>query len=424
MKKFFTIIVLAAMTLTASAEDIKLALLQPLTIPGSTACNAMEISMVRGELRKAFGWQSNFQVLTRMDVDAMLKEQGFQRSGMVDDAQRKQVGVMTGAQYICVSTITKYNTQLYIEAYLVDVETGQMTNPATQYINVQNDDYSTLPASCNELAKEMLGEIAGTPRKSARIGGGATSRSTASQNFTEDTWGINMKMIWVEGGEFMMGCTSDQSDCNDSEKNVRRVTVDGFYIGMLEVTQSQWEKVMGTSIYQQRDKVSRSNPTHGVGADYPMYYVSWEEAMEFCRVLSNKTGKTYTLPTEAQWEYAARGGNKNEGTKYSGGNMIDGVAWYRDNSGSGTHPCGTKRANALGIYDMSGNVSEWCKDWSSSSYASYDTNNPTGASSGSNRVFRGGSWPDSSSNCRVAFRNGISPDFSRSDHGFRVVCIP
>lgn len=179
MKKFFSIIVLLAMTLTASAEDIKLALLQPLTVPGSTACNAMEISMVRGELRKAFGWQSNFQVLTRLDVDAMLKEQGFQRSGMVDDAQRKQVGVMTGAQYICVSTITKYNTQLYIEAYLVDVETGQMTNPATQYVNVKNEDYSQLPTSCSELAREMLGELSGNSKNQTKVGVATTSQSSS-----------------------------------------------------------------------------------------------------------------------------------------------------------------------------------------------------------------------------------------------------
>lgn len=424
MKKFFPIIVLLAMTLIASAEDIKLALLQPLTVSGSTECNPMEISMVRGELRKAFGWQSDFQVLTRLDVDAMLKEQGFQRSGMVDDAQRKQVGVMTGAQYICVSTITKYNTQLYIEAYLVDVETGQMTNPATQYINVQNDDYSTLPASCNELAKEMLGEIAGTPRKSARIGGGATSRSTAGQDFTEDTWGINMKMIWVEGGEFLMGCTSEQSGCEDDEKNVRRVTVDGFYIGQFEVTQSQWEKVIGTSIYQQRNKANSSYSLYGTGADYPMYYVSWEEAMEFCRLLSNKTGKTYTLPTEAQWEYAARGGNKPDGTKYAGSNMIDVVAWYGGNSGSSTHPVGTKRANSLDIYDMSGNVWEWCKDWYNTSYYSSDTDNPAGPSSGSSRVNRGGGWGSGASNCRVANRGSISPGYRGSDLGFRVVCIP
>lgn len=160
----------------ANADEVKMALLQPLTTPGSTACNPMEISMVRGELRKAFGWQSDFQVLTRMDVDAMLKEQGFQRSGMVDDAQRKQVGIMTGAQYICVSSITKYNTQIYIEAYLVDIETGQMTNPASQYINVKNEDYSTLPNACGELAKEMLGELGGSG-KQAKVNSVSSSRN-------------------------------------------------------------------------------------------------------------------------------------------------------------------------------------------------------------------------------------------------------
>ena len=131
--------------------------------------------------------------------------------------------------------------------------------------------------------------------------------------------------------------------------------------------------------------------------------------MEFCRLLSNKTGKTYTLPTEAQWEYAARGGKKADGTKYAGSNMIDAVAWYSDNSGNSTHPCGTKRANALGIYDMSGNVWEWCKDWYSSSYTSYDTNNPTGPSSGSYRVRRGGSWNGIAADCRVANRGSRSP---------------
>ncbi len=424
MKKLFFIL-LSALSLTAFAEDVKLALLQPLTVPGSTECNPMEISMVRGELRKAFGWQSDFQVLTRMDVDAMLKEQGFQRSGMVDDNQRKQVGVMTGAQYICVSSITKYGSQLYIEAYLVNVETGQMTNPATQYANVKNEDYSTLPASCNALAEEMLGAIAGSAHKSPKVGGVHNSRSKAGQDFTEDAWGINMKMIWVEGGEFMMGCTSEQSDCYDDEKNVRRVTVDGFYIGMLEVTQSQWEKVVGTSVYQQKNKGNPQWSLNGVGPDYPMYYVSWDEAMEFCRLLSNKTGRTYTLPTEAQWEYAARGGNRADGTKYAGSNMVDAVAWYTDNSGSSTHPCGTKRANALGIYDMSGNVWEWCKDWYSSSYTNYDTNNPTGPSSGSGRVNRGGSWYNYfARDCRVATRNISTSSYRNFNLGFRVVVLP
>ncbi|MCQ2317044.1 MAG: formylglycine-generating enzyme family protein, partial [Bacteroidales bacterium] len=139
---------------------------------------------------------------------------------------------------------------------------------------------------------------------------------------------------------------------------------------------------------------------------------------------SQKTGKTYTLPTEAQWEYAARGGNKADGTKYAGSNMIDAVAWYTDNSGSSTHPVGTKRGNALGIYDMSGNVYEWCKDWYSNSYVSYDTNNPTGPSSGSRRVSRGGSWYYDAGDCRVSNRGSSTPGRRYYDLGFRVVLVP
>lgn len=205
MKKF-VIILLSVFSLIAYAENVKLALLQPLTVPGSTECNPMEISMVRGELRKAFGWQSDFQVLTRMDVDAMLKEQGFQRSGMVDDAQRKQVGIMTGAQYICVSSITKYNTQIYIEAYLVDIETGQMTNPASQYINVKNEDYSTLPTACGELAKEMLGELGGNRKRASASG---VKSSYSSEEYVD--LGLPSGTLWKDKNEECGLITYDQA---------------------------------------------------------------------------------------------------------------------------------------------------------------------------------------------------------------------
>ena len=273
-------------------------------------------------------------------------------------------------------------------------------------------------------------------------------------DYTETAYDINMKMIWVEGGDFLMGCTSEQgSDCKDDEKNVRRVTVDGFYMGMFEVTMSQWEKVMGTSIYDQQSiaelywSVIRGFERdfyfaviRGEGLDYayispcpiwgeqpeaPIYYVSWKEAMEFCNRLSDKTGKTYTLPTEAQWEYAARGGKKADGTKYAGSNVIDDVAWYSDDGlGNYQHVCGSKRANALGIYDMSGNVREWCKDWYSDSYNSHDTYNPTGPSSGSECVVRGGSCRSDSSACRVSCRGRNDPQVRDLSSGFRVVCIP
>ena len=170
MKKLFTIL-FCLLTMTAAAEEMKMALLQPRVAEGSDPCRPIERNMVRGELRKAFGWQSEFQVLTRTDVDAMLEEHGFQQTGLVDAKQRKEVGVMTGAQYICISTITKDGTQLYIEAYLVNIETGQMTNPATQFANVQNNDYSTLQEPCNQLAKEMLGDLGGeTKRPSKTVG--------------------------------------------------------------------------------------------------------------------------------------------------------------------------------------------------------------------------------------------------------------
>lgn len=180
---------------------------------------------------------------------------------------------------------------------------------------------------------------------------------------------------------------------------------------------------MGTSVTQQRNKVNSSWSLYGVGPDYPMYYVSWEEAQAFCQELSRKTGKTYTLPTEAQWEYAARGGKKSEGTKYSGSWSIDAVAWYDGNSGSSTHPVGTKRPNALGLYDMSGNVWEWCQDWYGD-YRTYDTQNPTGASSGSSRVLRGGGWFGIAGHCRVSYRYYRNPSDRGNNYGFRLVLLP
>ncbi len=155
-----------------------------------------------------------------------------------------------------------------------------------------------------------------------------------------------------------------------------------------------------------------------------MYDVNWDEAMAFCEELSRQTGKKYCLPTEAQWEYAARGGNRNDGTKYSGSYSIDAVAWYDGNSGNSTHIVGSKRPNGLGLYDMSGNVEEWCKDWYSDSYVDYQTDNPTGPSLGSLRVCRGGGKDGGANDGRVAYRSNGIPSGRFSNVGFRVVCIP
>ena len=416
------ILLLSALSLTAVAQEAKkVAILETVDKVGDVPYGIK--LQVRMSLTYAISNTPGYEGYDRVDMASIMGEQNFQRTGMVSDAQIKKLGEMTGAQYVLIAEAALYDAQnIIITAKVLDVETGGVANSAPPAW--AGKDPEKMQAACVTLAQKLLGRSSSSSRSSYSSYSSTPSyNSSANQDFTEDAWGINMKMIWVEGGEFMMGCTSEQGSCDSDEQNVRRVTVDGFYIGMLEVTQSQWEKVVGTNIYTQKNKAGGSN-TYGVGPDYPMYYVSWEEAMEFCRLLSNKTGKTYTLPTEAQWEYAARGGKKADGTKYAGSNMIDAVAWYRDNSGSTTHPCGSKRANALGIYDMSGNVWEWCKDWYSSSYTSYDTNNPIGPSSGSDRVYRGGGWDSDASSCRVANRNDYSPGGRGNCLGFRVVCLP
>lgn len=246
----------------------------------------------------------------------------------------------------------------------------------------------------------------------------------SGRDFVETTAGLNMKMVWVEGGEFLMGGTSEQgSEANNNEQVIRRIRLNSYYIGECEITQEQWAIVMGTSIRQQAGKAGKSS-YYGIGPDYPMYYVSWEEAQAFCRELSRMTGRTYCLPTEAQWEYAARGGKKADGSKYSGSWAIDKVAWYDDNSGSSTHPVKNKQANSLGLYDMSGNVWEWCSDWYGSVYNDNKTNNPTGPSTGSSRVLRGGGWRSNAQKCRVSYRGRNSPDLRGTNSGFRVVVLP
>ena len=250
-------------------------------------------------------------------------------------------------------------------------------------------------------------------------------------------------MVKVDGGTFMMGATAEQSaDASSFEKPAHKVTVSDFYIGKYEVTQALWTKIKGT------------NPSRYIGnGNLPVETVSWYDCIRFCNALSksmgyaacyriengvNGSGKEnstvtllnggrggFRLPTEAEWEYAARGGNRSKGYKYSGSNRLDDVAWYYDNSKGQTHPVGEKVPNELGLYDMSGNVWEWCWDWYDN-YSSKSQNNPTGPDKGSDRVYRGGTWDYYSKGCRVSVRSGDYPfGVGYDDHlGFRLVFVP
>ena len=224
------------------------------------------------------------------------------------------------------------------------------------------------------------------------------------QTFTVN--GVSFKMIRVEGGSFLMGAPGNDSEAFDWEKPQHRVTLSDYYIGQTEVTQALWTAVMG------------SNPSNWLGDNLPVERVSWYDCQTFITKLNQLTGKRFRLPTEAEWEYAARGGKQSMGYKYSGSNTIGYVAWYTENS-SKTHPVATKQPNELGLYDMSGNVWEWCQDWYGS-YSSSAQSNPTGASFDSYRVNRGGSWLSSAGACRVSHRLINSPSYAFNFLGFRL----
>jgi formylglycine-generating enzyme required for sulfatase activity len=217
-------------------------------------------------------------------------------------------------------------------------------------------------------------------------------------------------MVSVSGGIFTMGCTSEQKDCGSDEKPTHSVTLSSYKIAKYELTQEQWRAVMG------------SDPSSFKGCNQcPVESVSWNDIQDFIIKLNTLTGKRFRLPREAEWEYAARGGKKSNGYQYAGGNTLKEVAWYGGNSGKKTHSVGQKRPNELGLYDMSGNVWEWCSDgYDENYYANSPSDNPKGASSGRRRVGRGGSWDLSYNVCRVSYR-GDSYSVNRNYIvGFRV----
>ena len=272
------------------------------------------------------------------------------------------------------------------------------------------------------------------------------------KNFTQKVGNTAFNMIFVKGGTFNMGsddCESGENPLHEAffEKKFQPppVTLSDFYIAEFQVTQILWQVVMGTSVFV--------NPCEFKGENLPVEHVSWYDAVEFCNQLSGKTGKQpyynieknkkdpnnksdyddvkwtvtinedakgYRLLTEAEWEYAARGGAQSKGYNYAGSNNIDEVAWYRENAKESTQPVGQKKANELGIYDMSGNVWEWCSDWFGD-YSTRAQTDPKGPASGSDRVLRGGSWDYFARYCRSASRRSSDPGARSSGIGFRLV---
>ena len=237
---------------------------------------------------------------------------------------------------------------------------------------------------------------------------GAEAPASQDRNFT--VGGVQFKMIYVEGGTFTMGAMDGDSDAADQEKPAHTVTLSNYSIGETEVTQALWQAVMGQ---KPTSDGPQWNSTYGLSDNHPAYYVSWNDCQEFISKLNAITGENFRLPTEAEWEKAAGYGDV-------GVNKLGDVAWMDTNSKGGTQTVATKQASKLGLYDMLGNVWEWCQDWYGS-YSSSSQVNPVGPASGSGRVCRGGSWSYDAWDCRVTRRFGGDPDVRSKDKGLRLV---
>ena len=244
------------------------------------------------------------------------------------------------------------------------------------------------------------------------------------RNLTFTVSGISFEMIFVNSGTFLMGCPEERKDCYENEMPAHKVTLFNFYMGKYEVTQKLWHAVTKTTAKQQFRLLNLASP-FGEGDDLPMYYINYKDCIAFCdrlnKLLSNQLPKGYkfSIPTEAQWEYAAGGGNKSKGYKYSGSNNIEDVSWYSENSGDKTHEVGTKAANELGFYDMSGNIAEWCR-YGDYDYSNTPATNPMNPNKDFVYIFRGGSFSHSMIPSRVYNRRTANGTIHYSNIGLRL----
>lgn len=335
----------------------------------------------------------------------------------------KAVCTVTVADKVFITKITLSESSLTIyegDSYTLHA-TVEPTNASNQTLRWRTSNPNVLiPTATGVITAKNIGTATITCSAADGSGVEASCKVTVVKNpkVTYTVNGVSFKMIAVQGGTFKMGAQKTSSgspnfdaDAFGEEGPVHNVILSDYSIGETEVTQALWVAVMG------------SNPSNWLGDNLPVETVTWNDCQTFISKLNQLTGKTFRLPTEAEWEYAARGGNKSQGYKYSGSNTIDDVAWYYSNSSRKTHEVGMKKPNELGLYDMSGNVCEWCQDWYDD-YTSSAQTNPKGPSSGYLRVIRGGGWFFDASLCRVSCRHYWDPTSSEDDGGLVAYPFP
>jgi formylglycine-generating enzyme required for sulfatase activity/TolB-like protein len=411
-------LILSAPT-TASAAKVKnVAVVETVVDEQSDAYKELtraEVRQITAELRRV-----TVNNLPREKYNVMTQETVQSQGGAVLERCAGEncvikLGETIGAEYIVKGTISKFRTRFTLSVEMYETNNGNLVAALSNPVRSASVDdlLEKTAAACAEMYKKFEAAQNPTaqntiPKQPATNAVADTQNPAPKPRGTSVTIGSHViELVYVVGGTFVMGCTGEQGrDCKSNEEPAHRVTVSDFFIGKYEVTQGLWKAVMGNLPQMVYSK-------SGLGDNYPVYGVSWEGTKIFIDSLNRKTGRTFRLPTEAEWEYAARGGNNSGGNKYSGGNNIIDVAWHSKNSGGTSRPVGTKWPNKLEIHDMSGNVREWVSDiYEKDYYSRSSTINPIGPpSSKSNyRVYRGGGWKDDAEDCRVSYRNSSNPE--------------
>lgn len=333
----------------------------------------------------------------------------------------KQLSTRKTKQHIGANTVLLFSILSVLTALFVFLLLRN-ENHAPEQFSINNANISIASIDSINIEQSRKDTIISTPSPTEKIsaktkvGQSNPIKATASnqQVFVDGNVlklnidGIHYYLKKIEGGDFMMGATGRQKEFSkDDEKNVRRIHLDSYFIGETEITVSLWNKIM-----KQGTSASSGKPKTGV---------SYQDCCDFCEILSNRYNLDISLPTEAEWEYAAKTGSTEDDCIYSGSAVIDDIGWYSMNTDT-ICSVATKKPNKSGIYDMSGNAAEWCLDWYGKSYTSSQSNNPEGPYSGSERVVRGGSFVSADSECRTTARDHIPPE-RRADYiGFRIVC--
>jgi formylglycine-generating enzyme required for sulfatase activity len=401
------IAVVMMMTLVAGlcfAQQPRVAVAPFTATGGNAASDAEAIAEIFGLELQA---RNVVRVYTRGNILSVMNENYFQMSDLSSDEKTASIGKAANADWVVRGQVQNIGARIVVTATLLDVNTLEIIGGAPMYLNAIEEVATRMEGFITTITQRITSgsAVSAVPQR--------PGQTSAPDNF-----------VRVEGGTFQMGSASG----GDNERPVHSARVKSFYMGKYEVTQREWTEIMG------------SNPSNFMGDDLPVEMVSWHDAIEYCNKRSLREGLTpayrgsgnsvacdlsasgYRLPTEAEWEYAATGGANGAYLtySYSGSNSVDGVGWYENNSSGWTHPVGTIQPNDLGIYDMSGNVWEWCWDWYGN-YPSGSQTDPIGPASGLSRVLRGGSWNSSAQGLRSANRDYGTPTNRFSFSGFRLV---